>query len=315
MQTSSSRVVVAALIGNGLIAITKFVASVMTGSSAMLSEAIHSLVDATNQGLLLYGLKKSRQPADERHPFGYGRELYFWAFIVAILIFGAGGGFSIYEGINKLFHPHPITNPIINYVVLGLAIIFEGVAWYVAFKEFVKSKGKLSWLQAVQESKDPTIFTVLFEDSAAMLGLIIAGIGIWVSTSLGFVYGDAIASIAIGLILVITASFLAYEGKSLLIGEGAHPDQVAAIRKLIQEDENILVINELLTLHAGPDDILLTVSVDFKDGLDSGEVEGCISRMEQRIKAAVPRIQKIFIEAQSFSGHWEDKAKNQPDLV
>ena len=311
MQSSSNKVVVAALIGNGLIAITKFAASAMTGSSAMLSEAIHSLVDTANQGLLLYGLKKSRKPADERHPFGYGRELYFWAFIVAILIFGAGGGFSIYEGFNKLLHPHAITNPLINYIVLGLAIVFEGVAWTIAFKEFWRSKGKLSWFRAVQESKDPTIFTVLFEDSAAMLGLIIAAIGIWLSSSMGIVYADAVASICIGFILVITASFLAYEGKSLLIGEGALPEQVALIRSLIQDNETILGINELLTLHAGPEDILLTVSVDFKDGLDSGEVERSISRMEKRIKSEIPRIKKIFIEAQSFSGHWEDRALSE----
>jgi cation diffusion facilitator family transporter len=311
MQSSSSKVVVAALVGNGLIAITKFGASAVTGSSAMLSEAIHSLVDTANQGLLLYGLKKSQKPADERHPFGYGRELYFWAFIVAILIFGAGGGFSIYEGFNKLFHPHPITSPLINYIVLGLAILFEGVAWSIAFKEFWKNKGKLSWFKAVQESKDPTIFTVLFEDSAAMLGLVVAAVGIWLSSSMGILYADAVASICIGFILVITASFLAYEGKSLLIGEGALPEQVALIRNLIQDDETILGINELLTLHAGPEDILLTVSVDFKDGLDSGEVEQSISRMEKRIKSAIPRIKKIFIEAQSFSGHWEDRALSE----
>jgi cation diffusion facilitator family transporter len=309
MQASSSKVVVAALIGNGLIAITKFSAAALTGSSAMLSEAIHSVVDTGNQGLLLYGLKRSGKAPDEKHPFGYGRELYFWAFIVAILIFGAGGGFSLYEGINKLFHPHPVSSPYINYIVLGLAAVFEGIAWYIAFKEFRRSKGHSSWFKAVKDSKDPTIFTVLFEDSAAMLGLLVAAIGIWLSASMGWPMADAIASIVIGSILVLTASFLAYEGKGLLIGEGAHPDQVEKIRTIVEANPGILGINELLTLHSGPEDILLTVSVDFRDNLGSRDVEETISALELEIKEAVPAVSRIFIEAQSFSGHMENSGR------
>ena len=200
MASSSKKVIYAALIGNALIAITKFGASVFTGSSAMLAEGIHSLVDTGNQGLLLYGLHKAKKPADEKFPFGHGKEVYFWSFVVAILIFALGAGISLYEGVVHVLDPEPVTNPLINYVVLGLALIFEGGAWFFAFKEFSRTKGKWSYVQAVQRGKDPTIFMVLFEDSAAVLGLIVAFLGIWLGQLTGIAYLDGLATVIIGLI-------------------------------------------------------------------------------------------------------------------
>ena len=299
----SKKVIYAALIGNALIAVCKFVAAWFTGSSAMLSEAIHSVVDTGNQGLLLYGLAKSRRPADERHPFGYGSELYFWAFVVAILIFAVGAGISIYEGIDKLRHPHPISSLWINFLVLGLAMVFEAGAWWIAFKEFRRIKGKRGYFEAVQRSKDPSVFTVLFEDTAAMLGLIVATVGLALGEILGIPEFDGIASIVIGLILAGAAMLLAYETKGLLIGEAAGQGTVEEVRRIVSEQEGIKAVNELLTLHLGANDILLTVSVDFADDMSANDVEAAISIMETRIKAARPHITRVFIEAQSIAGH------------
>ena len=299
----SRRVIYAALVGNGLIAITKFVASAITGSSAMFSEAIHSVVDTGNQVLMLYGLKRSDRPADARHPFGYSMELYFWTFVVAILIFALGAGLSIYEGVSKLSSPHAIEKPFVNYIVLGVAIIFEGAAWIVAFKEFRKTMGSLGYIKAVQRSKDPTVFTVLFEDSAAMLGLFAALIGIGMAQITGNPIYDAIASIVIGVILACTAAVLSYESKGLLIGEAARPAVIGNIRKLVNKREGIISINELLTMHFGPHDILLNLSIDFVDGISASEVEALISDMEVEIKSAHPEITRVFIEAQSWRGH------------
>lgn len=299
----SKKVIYAALIGNALIAVCKFVAAWFTGSSAMLSEAIHSVVDTGNQGLLLYGLAKSRRPADERHPFGYGSELYFWAFVVAILIFAVGAGISIYEGIDKLRHPHPISRLWINFLVLGLAMVFEAGAWWIAFKEFKRIKGKRGYFEAVQRSKDPSVFTVLFEDTAAMLGLIVATIGLALGEIFGIPEFDGIASIVIGLILAGAAMVLAYETKGLLIGEAAGPGTVEDIRNILSEQPGIKAVNELLTLHLGANDVLVTVSVDFADNLTANDVEATISVLETRIKAARPNITRVFIEAQSIAGH------------
>ena len=260
---SSKKVVYAALAGNGLIAVTKFFAAAATGSSAMFSEAIHSLVDTGNQRLLLYGIKRSNKPADEAHPFGYGMELYFWTFVVAILIFGVGAGVSLIEGILKIQNPHPITNPLINYIVLAIAFVFEAAAWIVAYREFRTRQGKRGLFDAVRRSKDPTVFTVLFEDSAATLGLVVAFIGIWLGQTLDMPILDAVASIVIGLILAVTAALLAYETKGLLIGEAAAPDVVSGVRGIVLARQGILAINEMATLHFGPEDVLLTLSVDF----------------------------------------------------
>jgi cation diffusion facilitator family transporter len=297
---SSTKVVLAALAGNSLIAVTKFAAAALTGSSAMLSEAIHSLVDTGNQGLLLYGIKRSERPADGTHPFGYGMELYFWTFVVAILIFAVGAGVSIYEGVNKLFEPHPVTDTFINYIVLGIAMVFEAGAWWIAFKAFRLTKGTLGYLEAVRVSKDPAIFTVLFEDSAAMLGLVVAFVGIALGEALDEPLLDGAASIVIGVILAGVAAVLAYESKGLLIGEGASAEVTDGIGRIVGEQSGIERLNELLTMHLGPEDVLLNLSLDFSDNLSSGDVEAAITAMEGRIKETYPQITRVFIEAQNW---------------
>lgn len=309
----SKKVIYAALIGNGLIAITKFIASVYTGSSAMLSEAIHSVVDTGNQGLLLYGLKRARRPSDADHPFGYGMELYFWSFVVAILIFAVGAGVSLYEGIQKLLDPHEITSPHINYIVLGIAMVFEAGAWTIAYREFGKIRGSMGLFEAVRKSKDPTVFTVLFEDSAAMLGLIAAFIGVAAADFLGVVWADGAASVVIGLILGATAIMLAYETKGLLIGEAAHPEVIAGIREVLNAHEGVTHINELRTMHLGPDDILAAVSVDFADAMTAGGVEQAIFEAERDIKSRFPSVKRLFIEAQSWPHHVADMARRQAE--
>ena len=298
MASGTKTVIFAALIGNSLISITKFVAAAMTGSSAMLSEGIHSLVDTGNQGLLLYGLKQSAKPADEDFPFGHGKEVYFWSFIVAILIFALGGGISIYEGIRHLQNPEPITNPMINYIVLSLAIVFEGAAWFFAFREFKKVKGKWSYLKAIQRAKDPSIFVVLFEDTAAMLGLLVALAGIALSQYTGILYFDGAASVVIGIILIGTASWLAYETKGLLIGESANKAIVQGIKIILNANANVEHVNEVLTMHMGPDYILANVSVDFADHCNATEIEDVISGFDTHIKSQFPQVKRIFIEAE-----------------
>ena len=300
---SSSRAIIAALIGNSLIAIAKFIAASYTGSSAMFSEGVHSVVDSGNQLLLLYGVKRSKKPADSNHPFGYGKELYFWSFVVAILIFGLGAGICFYEGIHKISSPQPVTNPIINYTVLGLAIIIEGWTCWVAATEFKKSKGDLGWVKASRRSKDPALFTVLFEDTAALLGLLVALIALILSEYLNLPVLDAVASLIISFILAITAGLLAFECKGLLTGEGAGEEVVKGINQIIDESQGIKHVNEVLTLHLGPEDILLNVSLDFEDDLSSGEVEEAISALESRIKGMFPEIRRVFIEAQGWGAH------------
>ena len=302
--------VIAAMAGNGLIAVAKIIATMVTGSSAMLSEAVHSIVDTGNQALLLWGIKRSSKPADERHPFGYGMELYFWTFVVAILIFAIGAGVSLYEGFSKINNPQQVKYIYINYIVLGFAMIFEGGAWIVAFREFRKRKGKLGYLKAMQVSKDPTVFTVLFEDSAAMLGLFAAFIGLLLTQWLGNPVYDALASIVIGLILSFTAMLLAYESKGLLIGEAASREVVSSIIDIVKGKSEILSINEILTMHMGPEDVLLNISLDFHDNISSGEVEKTITQLEIQIKQKHPEIARIFIEAQNRIEHLKNIANN-----
>ena len=281
----------------------------------MLSEAVHSIVDTGNQVLLLWGIRRSSRPADERHPFGYGMELYFWTFVVAILIFAIGAGVSLYEGFSKLNHPKEVKHIHINYLVLGFAVIFEGWAWSVAFREFRKRKGKLGYLKAVQLSKDPTVFTVLFEDSAAMLGLMAAFIGLLLTQWTGNPVYDALASIVIGLILSLTAMLLAYESKGLLIGEAASREVIASIREIVNGKPEILAINEILTMHMGPEDVLLNISLDFHDYdyINAGEVEKTITQLEIQIKKKHPEIVRIFIEAQNRIAHLKNIANENGD--
>jgi cation diffusion facilitator family transporter len=298
VAAGSLKVILAALVGNTLIAITKFVAAGLTGSSAMLSEGIHSVVDTGNQVLLLYGLKRSRKPPDDDFPFGHGKEIYFWSFVVAILIFAVGSGVSIYEGITRLLDPGPIANPHINYIVLGLAMIFEGGAWLLAFKEFGRAKGRHGYIDAVRRGKDPTLFVVLFEDSAAMLGLVVAFLGIWLGEATGIPYFDGAASVIIGLILGGTAVWLAYETKGLLIGESANQPVVEGIRRIVRDRPEVQHVNEVLTMHMGPEFILVNMSVEFIDAVGADEIERAVEQMDAAIKNDFPNVKRIFIEAE-----------------
>lgn len=299
----SKKAVYAALIGNFLIAITKFGAAGWTGSSAMLSEAIHSVVDTGNQVLLLLGMKRASRPPDEVHPFGYGSEVFFWAFCVAILLFAVGSGVSLYEGVIKILEPHPVSDPYVNYAVLAVAMVFEAGACTVAFREFQKTRRGLGLIESVRASKDPALFVVLFEDTAAMLGLIVAFIGLLLTQLLDIAWLDGAASVVIGLILGGTAAVLAYECKGLLIGEAASPAVREGVLKAIREQRGVKRVNEVLTMHLGPQDILVNLSLDFDPRLDSDDVEALISTMEQRIKARHPEVGRVFIEAQSWIAH------------
>ena len=306
MSTSASKkVIYAALAGNGLIALTKFIAALITGSSAMLAEGIHSVVDTGNQILLLFGMHQSRKPPNERFPFGRGKEVYFWSFVVAIMIFAVGAGISIYEGIIHLASPQPVHASYVNFIVIALAMIFEGSAWLFALREFSRAKGKWNYIEAVQRGKDPSMFIVLFEDSAALIGLVVAFLGILISQLTGNSYWDAGASIVIGLILGGTAAWLAYETKRLLIGESANVEVVRGIRAILEKCCEIDHINEILTMHIGPEYILVNISVDFKDPATAVEVETSIAAMDKRIKQAWPRVKRIFIEAESRMGFGE----------
>ncbi len=300
MAGNSKNVVLAALIGNILIAVTKFFAAAFTGSSAMLSEGIHSLVDVGNQVLLLFGLKQAKKPATPEHPYGFGKEIYFYSFVVAILLFAFGGGLSIYEGIKHLQHPEAIKGIYINYIVLGFAFIFEGAAWWVAYKEFKKISKRFHWFHAINRAKDPAIIVVLLEDSAAMIGLFIATVGITLSHMLNMPIIDSMASILIGSLLLLIASWLAYESKSLLVGEAANPEICLAVQKIISQSEYCDGVQNIMTMHISPEDILLNLQVDFKDDLTSQQVEATIAEFEQHIKQTIPSISWIFIAAKSF---------------
>ena len=299
MASGSKKVIYAALAGNALIAATKFIAAFMTGSSAMFSEGIHSAVDTGNQILLLHGLRRSEKPPDDRFPFGHGKEVYFWSFIVAILIFAMGAGISVYEGVKHLLHPHAIENPTINYVVLAFALLFEGAAWFFAWREFRKVKGSHGYIRAVQRGKDPSLFVVLFEDTAAMVGLIVAFLGVFLGQVTEIAYFDGAASIIIGIILGCTAIWLAYETHGLLIGEGANPEDIAKIREIVGRYDSIEHINEIATMHVGPDYILVNLSVDFASEASSDDVESVVRRLDQELKGTLPRVKRVFIEAEA----------------
>lgn len=301
MATASSRIAIyAALAGNAAIAATKFAAALFTGSSAMFSEAIHSLVDTGNQVLLLHGLNRSTRPADAVHPFGYGKELYFWSFAVAILIFGLGAGISFYEGIHGLMAPAPLSDVYVNYIVLGLAIVFEAAVCYVAIREFNRARGGTPFVAAMRRAKDPSLFTVVLEDLAALSGLVVALIGVTLSHFAGLVWADGLAAIIIGLILATVAVFLAVECKALLIGEAADPALVAELEKLVTADHRINRASPVLTVHFGPHDLIVAVDVDFTNGLSVLEVEQAVADLEAGIRAISPDAKRIFIEARSI---------------
>ncbi|MDZ7774004.1 MAG: cation diffusion facilitator family transporter [Balneolaceae bacterium] len=305
MASGSKKVIYAALVGNGLIAITKFTASFLTGSSAMLTEGIHSVVDTGNQVLLLLGLKRAKKPADATHPFGHGKEIYFWSFVVAITIFAVGAGISIYEGIHSIMDPHIITNPMPNYIVLGLAMVFEAFAWFFAWREFEKQRRGRGYVETIRKEKDPVTFVVLFEDSAAMLGLIVAFLGIAAAQWTGNPVYDGVASVFIGGILAITAGWLAWETKGLLIGESADPRIVEGIRGIAGEHREVKTVNETLTMHMGPQFILVNLSLDFHGDLGAGAIEQAIAAITREIRERFPRVKRVFIEAEDY--------KSKPD--
>lgn len=284
-----------ALFANLGIAVAKFVAAAISGSSSMLTEGVHSLVDSGNQILLLYGQSRAKRPPDAYHPFGYGRELYFWAFVVAILIFAIGAGVSIYEGWRHMADPEPLRDPTINYIVLGVAFLLEGSSWAIAVREFNAGRGEQSWWKAVKRSKDPAGFIVLFEDSAALLGLAIAAVGVWASHWTGDARIDGMASVAIGCVLAAVAVLLAREAKGLLIGESAEPELVVAIWRLLERRPEITAINHVRTIHTAPDSIFVAVSADFEDALPMGRAESLIEEMEAELKAAESRLSSIYI--------------------
>jgi cation diffusion facilitator family transporter len=296
---SSVRVVIAAFACNGVIAVSKFVAAGITGSAAMLSEALHSVADAGNQALLLLGLKRAGRPADALHPFGYGKELYFWSFVVAVILFSMGAGVSLYEGIQKLLKPHPIESPIISYVVLGVAFIFEVASTYVAVNAFNEQRGERTAWAALRGSKDPALFTVLLEDFAALAGLLIALAGTIAADLLGWIAADAVASIAIGVVLALVATFMSVETKSLLIGEAASSEMVEGVRRLIEAEATrscaIRHVHAIRTMHLGPKDVLAAVRLDFEDGVTAGRVEHIIADLERSIRQHYPDIRQLFL--------------------
>ncbi|MET0371667.1 MAG: cation diffusion facilitator family transporter [Sphingobium sp.] len=284
-----------ALIANVGIAIAKFGAAAITGSSSMLTEGVHSLVDSGNQMLLLYGQARAKTPADAAHPFGYGRELYFWSFVVAILIFAVGAGVSIYEGWAHIAEPEPLRDPLVNYVVLAIAMALEGTSWAIAVREFNGARAGRSWWESIRRSKDPAGFIVLFEDSAALIGLVIAGVGVWASHHYADPRIDGAASIAIGCVLAGVAVLLAREAKGLLIGEGADPALIETVWRLLDDRPEITAVNHVRTIHTAPDAVFVAISADFDDSLPMGRAESLIEEMERAMKVAIPTLTSIYI--------------------
>jgi cation diffusion facilitator family transporter len=277
------------------IAASKFVAAAITGSSAMLTEGVHSVVDSTNQLLLIWGRRQSRKPADKYHPFGYGRELYFWSFVVAVLVFALGAGVSIYEGILHIMAPEEAVSPLIAYVVLLFAFLLEGWSTLAAFREFKAAKGGLGWFAAIKRSKDPPTFIVLLENGAAMAGIIAAALGVFLSQLTGNPFFDGAASVVIGVILGFTALLLARESKGLLIGEAADPELVDGLRALVAGKPGVVGVGHVMTVHSAPDQVTVMISVDFRDDMRAGEVERIVDETERDARSRWPIVRRLFI--------------------
>jgi cation diffusion facilitator family transporter len=295
MPTTSTRTLVIAFLANLGIAAAKFAAAAITGSSAMLTEGFHSVVDSTNQLLLMWGRRQAKKPPDKYHPLGYGRELYFWSFVVAVLVFSLGAGVSIYEGIIHIAHPEAAVSPIVAYVVLLVAFLLEGWSTREAFKEFKEAKGKLGWFEAIRRSKDPPAFIVLLENGAAMAGIVAAAVGVFLAHVTGNPFYDGAASVVIGVILGLTAFLLAYESKGLLIGEAADPEMVKALRELAASKKGIVGVGHVLTLHLAPDQIAAMINVDFQNSITAGEVEKIVRGLEDEAHARWPELLRLFI--------------------
>ncbi|HEY2736053.1 MAG TPA: cation diffusion facilitator family transporter [Polyangiales bacterium] len=302
---SSRFAIYAALVGNVLVAATKLAAAMWTGSSAMLSEGIHSIVDTGNELLLLYGIHRAARRPDRNHPLGHGREIYFWSFIVALLVFAAGACVSIYEGVSHVLHPAPVENVAVSYIVLALSVLFDGTSWVITMKTFRGKRAYSELLDAVHESKDPPSFIVLFEDSAALIGLAIAFLGIFLSQLLKQPVFDGIASILIGLVLAITATLLARETKGLLIGERADQSIVDSILRLTAEMDGVAHANEVLTIHLAPDQIMVALSIEFADELRTSDIEARVVDLEREVREAHPAVVALFVKPQTC-GHWRE---------
>jgi cation diffusion facilitator family transporter len=289
-----------AITANLLIAVAKFVAAFFTGSSAMVSEGVHSLVDTGNQSLILLGIHRSKKLADDQHPYGYGKELYFWALIVAVVLFSLGGGISIYEGINHLRHPGELGDPTWNYVVLAIAFVLEGAAGYLALRALLAAAGEKTFWQALRSSKDPAVFTILAEDFAALAGIVVAFLGIYLGHLYANPYLDGVASVAIGVILALVAVFLVYESRGLIIGESADSEIVRSIHALAQADPDVQRVERPLTMHLGATKVLLNMRVQFKPELAALNLPAAVDRLEASIRARHPQIAHIFIDADSL---------------
>jgi cation diffusion facilitator family transporter len=300
-ENESRTAIFAAIIGNLLIAATKFVASAFTGSSAMLTEGIHSVVDTGNGLLMLYGIYKSGKPPNENHPFGYGREIYFWSLMVALSIFAVGGGVSVYEGISHLQHPVEIVNPVWNYAVLGFSVVFEGISWFYGWKAFRKTRKGNSILKTIHVSKDPTSFTVVLEDTTALVGLVIAFLGVFFGQVFNFPYFDGIASILIGILLCFVALLLGYETKGLLIGEAVEKETLAGVRKIAEAEPKVEQALKVLTIYFGPKEVLLTLELRFVRNISATDLRVAIRRIELAVKEKYPEITRVYYEAESLS--------------
>ncbi len=305
-MTGSSKIAIyGALAANLCIAAVKFIAASVTGSSAMISEGIHSTVDSGNSLLLLLGMKRSQRPPDRDHPFGHGKEIYFWALIVAILVFSLGGGMSVYEGITHLQHPVELRDPFWNYIVLGSSIIFEGASLVYAVKQFNKSRGSLGFWKELSMSKDPGLFAVIYEESAAIAGLLIALAGVFLGHYFQNPVYDAVASILIGLVLVTVAITMVKESKGLLVGESAKNEIVKGIYEMVNNEERVKTLYFPLTMHLAPNEILLALDVEFQKEMTVGELFTAINQLEDSIKLKFPSVKKIYIEAKNFGGRQE----------
>ncbi|MEZ5785136.1 MAG: cation diffusion facilitator family transporter [Xanthobacteraceae bacterium] len=309
--SSSKKVVYAALVGNLLIAITKLIAAAWSGSSAMFSEGVHSLVDTGNEVLLLYGMHRASRPADDEHPLGYGRELYFWSFIVAVLIFAVGAGVSAYEGISHILSPSPIADARVNYIVLGLAFVFESGSWYIALREFRRANPGAGYLKAATRSKDPPSFIVLFEDTAALLGIMMAFAGTFAAEYFEQPVLDGVASVGIALLLAAIAIFLAIESKGLLIGEPARKATRDAILRIVRSHPGVEAVNDMITVHLSPAQILVALNVDFADARDSTDVETDVMALEAEIKKRHPEVIALFVKPQTAA--YKRRADGAPE--
>lgn len=301
-MTGSNKSIYAALFANLLIAITKFVAGAIGNSASMIAEGIHSVVDTINQLLLLLGVKLSKKKADKYHPLGYGKELYFWSFVVSILIFGLGGGVSVYQGITHIIHPEELGDPTWSYLVLAASVVFEGASLVIAAKEFNKLREGQSWWNAIIRSKDPSTFLVLFEDSAAVVGLFIVAICLWLSHHLNKPYIDGIASLLVGLILIFVSLILARESRSLLMGEGIRMDTKKRIRKIAEGDKGVMKLMHLMSTYQSPEEILVMIIIAFEPDLNTGEINDSIDRIREQIKSEFKRIRFVIIQPDVYEG-------------